>query len=281
MPEGHTLHALARDLAAAFAGTRPRITSPQGRFTDGAALLDGHRLVRALAHGKHLLVEFDHEAWLNVHLGLIGTFAVTRFARALPEADWDGLPRIGAVRLRLVNSHAVADLRGPTLCAVISPAEAASVIGRLGPDPLAPDADPEPGWVKLQRSRRSLAELLMDQSVLAGVGNVYRSEVLFRNRLNPFTPGVEVRRHSWQAVWDDLVMLMPLGMALGQIVTVAEQVETARTGHASSGQVPPMPRMSYVYKRAGEPCRDCGSRIRTQVLAGRNLFWCGRCQRRR
>ena len=281
MPEGHTLFALARDLDAAFAGTRPRVSSPQGRFEDGAALLDGHEVIRATAHGKHLLVEYDHDVWLNVHLGLIGTFTVNRFARPLPRADWDGVPRTGAVRLRMVNENHVADLRGPTLCAVITADEAAAVLGRLGPDPLKPDADPDRGWTKLHRSRRSLAELLMDQSVVAGVGNVYRSEILFRHRLSPFTPGVEVRRRSWQAIWGDLVGLMPLGVVSGQIFTVAEQVDAARVELAASGTISPRPRMSYVYKRAGEACRVCGSRVRTRVLAGRNLFWCGRCQRRK
>jgi len=280
MPEGHTLFALARDLDAAFADTRPRVSSPQGRFEAGAAVLDGQKVVRAIAHGKHLLVEFGNEAWLNVHLGLIGKFTVTRFARPLPRADWDGVPRTGAVRLRLVNAHHVADLRGPTLCAVITADEAAAVLGRLGPDPLKPDTDPELGWTKLHRSRRSLAELLMDQSVIAGVGNVYRSEVLFRNRLSPFTAGIDVKRRSWQAIWADLVALMPLGVASGQILTVAEQVEAARTELAERGIVEAGPRRYYVYKRAGEPCRVCGSKIRTEVLAGRNLFWCGRCQRR-
>ncbi len=280
MPEGHTLFALARDLHEAFAGTRPRVTSPQGRFAEGAALLDGQEVVRAVAHGKHLLVEFGNEAWLNVHLGLIGTFRITRFTRPLPRQDWDGVPHTGAVRLRMVNERQVADLRGPTRCVVITADDAAAVLGRLGPDPLKPDADPERGWARLHRSRRSLAELLMDQTVLAGVGNVYRCEVLFRCRLNPFTSGVDLRRRSWQAIWSDLVALMPLGVASGRIITVAEQVELAQAELDETGRVSPPEWMSYVYKRAGQPCRMCGSRVRTQVLAGRNLFWCGRCQRR-
>lgn len=281
MPEGHTLHALARDLHEAFAGTRPRVSSPQGRFAEGAAVLDGHRVVRALAHGKHLLVEFDHEVWLNVHLGLIGKFSVTRFARPLPPTAWDDVPWTGQVRLRMVNQRGLADLRGPTLCAVITGDEAAAVIGRLGPDPLQPGADLDRGWARVHRSRRTLAELLMDQTVLAGVGNVYRSEVLFRLRLSPFTPGVDVRRASWQAIWAELLDLMPLGVASGRILTVTAQVEAARAELAASGSITPMPRMSYVYKRAGEPCRVCGARVRTQLVGGRNLFWCGRCQRRR
>jgi endonuclease VIII len=281
MPEGHTLHALARDLAAAFAGTAPLVCSPQGRFADGARLLDGHRVIGARAIGKHLLVEFDGERWLNVHLGLIGKFGITRFPEPLPEQQWPALPHSGQVRLRLVNARHVADLRGPTLCAVITSEQAAALTGRLGPDPLQPGADPAPAWDRIRRSRRSLAELLMDQSVLAGIGNVYRCEILFRHRLNPFTPGVDVKPRSWQAIWSDLVELMPLGVAGGQILTLPDQVAAAREELAATGSLTPPERAHAVYRRAGEPCLECGSRIRTQLLAGRNLFWCGRCQRRR
>ncbi len=284
MPEGHTLRALADDLNASFAGTRPRVSSPQGRFDDAAALLDGTVLIRAHAHGKHLLVEFDGERWVNVHLGLIGKFTVTRFARPLPRESWDGVPRTGAVRLRLVNADAVADLRGPTVCALITPEEARAIMGRLGPDPLrdaGDDAAPARALTRIHRSRRSIAELLMDQSIIAGVGNVYRSEILFRHRLSPFTAGVDVKPRSWQGVWADLVELMPLGVASGQILTLPEQVAAATEDLAAGGAVRVMPREYAVYKRTGLPCRVCGSRVGTRVVAGRNLFWCGRCQRRR
>jgi endonuclease-8 len=275
MPEGHTLFALARDLHAAFAGTRPTVTSPQGRFVEGAAQLSGRELLAATSRGKHLLLEFAGERWLHVHLGLIGTFTVD-------ERAWTAeAPVVGAVRLRLATPEHVADLRGPTLCAVETPDEVAAVLDRLGPDPLRPDADPERAWRRISRSSRPLAELLMDQAVLAGVGNVYRSEVLFRHRLSPFTEGRLVRRASWRLVWDDLVRLMPLGVATGRIVTVESQVLEVEAA-LGRGEVPRLEeRTSAVYRRAGEPCQVCGSRIRTRVVAGRNLFWCGRCQRRR
>ena len=121
----------------------------------------------------------------------------------------------------------------------------------------------------------------MDQSVLAGVGNVYRCEVLFRQRVDPFRPGREIRRTTWDAIWLDLVDLLPMGVATGRIVTVAEQVEEVRAAIADGSVERLDERLSYVYRRQGEACRVCGSRVRTQVVAGRNLFWCGRCQRRR
>jgi endonuclease-8 len=275
MPEGHTLFALARDLHAAFAGTCPRVSSPQGRFAAGAALLDGRELVAATSWGKHMFAEFAGDAWLHVHLGLIGTFTVDERACA------GEVPVVGQVRLRLSTPEHVGDLRGPNLCAVVTPEQVQAVTSRLGPDPLRPDADPELAWRRVSRSGRTIAELLMDQSVVAGVGNVYRCEVLFRQRVDPFRPGREVRRRTWDAVWADLVDLMPLGVATGRIVTVAEQVAQVKVDLARGELDPLEERTSLVYRRAGEPCRVCGSRVRTRVVAGRNLFWCGRCQRRR
>jgi endonuclease-8 len=275
MPEGHTLFALARDLDTAYRGTQPTATSPQGKFEAGAALLSGRTFVHSTSWGKHLFAEFEGDAWLHVHLGLIGTFTID-------DRSYAGeVPVVGQVRLRLATPEHVADLRGPNLCAVITPEQVEAVTARLGPDPLRPDPDPDIGWRKISRSTKSIAELLMDQSVLAGVGNVYRSEVLFRQRVDPFRPGREIRRSTWDAIWLDLVDLLPLGVATGKIVTVAEQVDQVRREVAAGVADRLEERTSYVYKRLGEPCRVCGSRIRTQVVAGRNLFWCGRCRRRR
>ena len=275
MPEGHTLFALARDLDRAFAGTSPEASSPQGRFAAGAALLSGREFVHATSWGKHLFAEFDGDAWLHVHLGLIGTFTIDQVSYA------GELPVVGQVRLRLATSEHVADLRGPNLCAVITPEQVEAVRSGLGPDPLHPDPDPEVAWRRIARSSKGIGELLMDQSVLAGVGNVYRCEVLFRQRVNPFRPGREIRRSTWDALWLDLVQLLPLGVATGRIVTVAEQVEQVQAALAAGRSARLGERIFYVYKRKGEPCLVCGSRVRSQVVAGRNLFWCGRCQRRR
>ncbi|MGV1007603.1 MAG: Fpg/Nei family DNA glycosylase [Dermatophilaceae bacterium] len=291
MPEGHTLHRLAGALNAAYAGTVPEVSSPQGRFASGASMLGGRRFVEASAWGKHLFVEFAGEAYLHVHLGLIGTFEVTAYD------GYAGLPPPqGQVRLRMVGSGVVADLRGATLCEVVTPEQVDDVVSRLGPDPLRADADPEPAWQRVHSSNRMIGELLMDQAVLAGVGNVFRCEVLFRHRIDPVRPGRQLRRSTWDSIWQDLLLLMPIGVRLGQIVTMADQVDDAVLGAYDAHAVPalggvvsawrPNPqgaleRRFYVYQRQGQPCHVCGSRVRSRVLAGRNLYWCGRCQRRR
>ena len=305
MPEGHTTHALAARLERAFAGSSVAVSSPQGRFEDGAALLDGLTLVGASAWGKHLFVQFEGERWLNVHLGLIGKFSVMRHhADPCPDAAPSTHPRTtgmpegqvpvqGQVRLRLLNDTWVGDLRGPTVCAVVAPEQVDEIQARLGPDPLRPDADPDRALRRIIRSAKPIAELLMDQAVLAGVGNVYRCEVLFRHRVDPFRPGREIRPTTWHANWDDLTTLMPLGVAFGQILTMDDQVADALTEVADGSAAAHtaavtgarlgdrFERRFYLYQRTGEPCRTCGATVRTQLVAGRNLFWCGRCQRRR
>ena len=272
MPEGHTLHRLATALDEAFAGEEVRASSPQGRFAESAALLDGRVLGAAEAYGKHLFVSFDDDV-VHVHLGLYGRFDVHRDVTEVPDP-------VGQVRLRLVTSDdsgaAYADLRGATACELLTPPERDAVLARLGPDPLRPDADPGLAWERIRRSRAPIGGLLMDQSVVAGIGNVYRAELLYRHRVDPFRPGRTLRVGQWQAMWDDLVELMADGVRTGRIDTVRPDDLTdaelsqrgRRRGH------------SYVYRRAGDPCRVCGTRVRTQELQTRNLYWCGRCQRR-
>ncbi|TDE94766.1 Fpg/Nei family DNA glycosylase [Occultella glacieicola] len=293
MPEGHTIHALAGRLNRAFAQEQVRASSPQGRFAGGAQILDRRVLVEAGAWGKNLFVEFDGDVWLHVHLGLIGVFPVVPLPVDLRGLDPSELPTSGAVRLRIAGHGHVADLRGPMTCALVAPGEIAALTGRLGPDPLRPDADPDLGWAKVSRSARPVAELLMDQAVVAGVGNVYRCEVLFRHRVDPMRPGKEIRRSTWRAIWDDLVRLLPLGVIYHQILTMDDQIEAAEAEIAAGEALrhtadltgerlgDHFERRFFLYKRTGEPCLVCGSKVRAKPLAGRTLYWCGRCQRRR
>lgn len=273
MPEGHTLHRLARDLHGTFAGQVVEVSSPQGRFGAGAALLTDHQLVEARAHGKHLFVEFAGERILHVHLGLIGTFTIDSAAYVGEQ------PVVGQVRCRIATDEHVADLRGPMTCAVITPEQEDAVHAKLGPDPLR-DTDGGPAWERIHRSRKSIAALLMEQDVLAGVGNVYRCEVLHRHQINPATPGERLKRASWDLIWADLRRLLPLGVATSRIVTVDEQIEQVESALAKGEDVHLTERTSYVYKRTGHECDRCGSQVRAKDVAGRTLYWCGNCQRR-
>lgn len=266
MPEGHTLHRLATELSTAFGDRAVASSSPQGRFIDGAALVDGRVLTGAEAWGKHLLVAFDGLVdQVHVHLGLYGSWVIG-----------PARPVVGQVRWRLANATATADLRGPTACEFLDPGAVDSLLARLGPDPLRADADLDRAWRRLSTSRTSVAALLMDQRVLAGVGNVYRAELLFRHRVDPDTPGRELDHSIWSAMWADLVGLMRAGERTGRIDTVRAEHEPEAMGREPrvddhGGEV-------YVYRRADLPCLVCGTPISRRVLAGRNLFWCPGCQ---
>ncbi|MFH8450606.1 Fpg/Nei family DNA glycosylase [Streptomyces fungicidicus] len=272
MPEGHTIHRLAQDYAAAFAtGTPLRVTSPQGKFADAAALLDRTPLHTTDAHGKHLFLGFggpEPAEWVHIHLGLFGK--VTFGPAPVP-------PPTDTVRLRLADDLSYVDLRGPTTCALITDREKRAVHDRLGPDPLRADADPDPAYRRISRSRTTIAALLMDQKVIAGVGNVYRAEVLFRHRVDPYRAGRDITRAQWDAIWADLVALMREGVR-------DNRIDTVRPEHTPEAMGRP-PRVDdhggevYVYRRANLPCHLCGGEIRTAGLAARNLFWCPACQR--
>ncbi|MFC0005940.1 Fpg/Nei family DNA glycosylase [Micromonospora siamensis] len=277
MPEGHTIHRLAARHARLFAGRRVHAASPQGRFAEGAARLDGTVLQGTEAYGKHLLHHHAGELTLHVHLGLYGK--VTDGAGAPP-------PPVGQVRLRLTSEGSAAapgdahwlDLRGPTACELLTPPEVAALRARLGPDPLRADADPQRAYARIRRSPTPLAALLLDQSVVAGTGLIFVTEALFRAGLAPTLPGRDLTPAGWRDLWADLVALMTLAVERGRIDTVRDAHLPAAMGRAArvdrhGGEV-------YVYRRPGAPCHVCGTDVSRGELAGRNLYWCATCQAR-
>jgi endonuclease VIII len=265
MPEGHTIHRQARAHTLAFGGHEIEASSPQGRFEAGAHLLSGHVLRKVEPYGKHLLYRFEGlTERLHIHLGLYGKFA----SGALPAPA----PR-GALRLRLTGNGNFSDLRGPTACELMLPAEITELLARLGPDPLRLRADPALAYRRLSASRVAVGALLMDQKVLAGVGNVYRAEILYRAGIAPHRPGREVSEAEFLRLWQDLVTLMRAGVKSGRIVTT----EPADRPPGQQRR-PTRDASHYVYRRTGLPCRRCGTPVRTEVMVGRNLFWCPVCQ---
>ena len=278
MPEGHVIHRLADEFTRIFGTHRLHITSPQGRFATEAELVDGSRLERAEAFGKHLFLHFDaasDEHIIYIHLGLIGHL---RFEDR--EKVW------GQIRVRIETldddgssedtTNLAANLRGPQWCRLITDEEYAIAVGKIGEDPIRDDANPRQVWAKVQRSKRSIGSLLMDQKLFAGVGNIYRAEVLFRHQQSPFTPGNAIDRSVFFAMWEDLVALMRQGVVDGEINTVRDE-HTPEVMHRPArddehgGEV-------YVYRRAGDDCYVCGSDIAMKAYEGRNLFWCPTCQ---
>ena len=266
MPEGHVIHRLADALTGTFGGRPVAVSSPQGRFD--AAPLDGAVLERGEAVGKHLFIDFATGDVVHIHLGLIGKLNLEPYA-----------PPRGQVRLRIDDGVTAADLRGPQWCRTLTPAERDAVVEASGPDPLRAEADPGKGYARLRRSGKPIAALLMDQRVAAGVGNIFRAEVLYRHRLDPTVPGNRIDERTWMVLWQDLVGLMNYAVEQGRIDTVRDV-----HGPEAQGRDPRVDRHGgevYVYRRAGQACLVCGAQVRTAMLEGRNLYWCPRCQRRR
>lgn len=323
MPEGHSVHRIARQFAVNFVGHRVAVSSPQGRFAADATRIDGRVMTDAKAVGKQMFLEFDNGLWLRVHLGLYGAWDFAGDISIDPTiasangrmgqtnqrgTDLDpildsagenslhsiGAPRrtrlrmaesekvepeimsfppepIGQVRVRLLTDTAVADLRGPTACEVLDPAEVDAVIAKLGPDPQVDDGPAaEERFVSIvKRKPTSIALLLMDQSVVSGIGNVYRAELLFRARQNPHTPGKQVPEDTVRALWRDWVHLLRIGVETGQMMTMDDLDEDSyRKAMASRDD------RHWVYKREGLPCRVCGTNIVMEELGGRKLYWC-------
>lgn len=296
MPEGHALHRLAGAVDTGLGGRVLRATSPQGRFEAGAARLDAQRLVAVRAHGKHLLASFApagaptgddgrrhrrarsavaaDEQVLHVHLGLYGKVAV---------GEDDIPPERGALRLRMVAEPQVPDgprpwfeLRGPTACELLEPDEVVALEARLGPDPLlTADAQARARFVaNITRSRSAVGGLLMRQDLVAGIGNIYRCELLFRAGVDPLTPGRDVPDAVLAAAWDDLVVLMRSGVRAGRIVTTRPQDRLDAAGHRTRSREGD----GYVYHRTGLPCRVCATPVEGGEMVGRTIFWCPRCQ---
>jgi endonuclease VIII len=322
MPEGHSVHRIARQFGLHFVGKTVTASSPQGRFAAGAAQISGRELLQAKAIGKQMFLEFDNALWLRVHLGMYGawdfagdftadatiasaggrigqtnqrgTFSddaeasnasigaprKTRLRMAESEkegVELDTFPPepIGQVRVRLLTDTTVADLRGPTACEVLRSDEVQVVIDKLGPDPLVDDpVAGEQRFVDRVRTKSTpIGLLLMDQSVVAGIGNVYRAEMLFRARLDPHKPGKLVPEEQLRALYQDWTVLLARGVQLGQMMTMdGLSPDDYQAALASRDD------RHWVYHRTGEPCRVCGTPIVVEMAAGRKLYYCPKDQ---
>lgn len=297
VPEGQAIHRLARIVSGFLAGRVVAASSPQGRFAEGAARLDGLTAFHAQAWGKHFFMPFaesrtptaepllgdDGPAWLHVHLGLYGRWSFSG-PRATDVAgaglrgggNAAAVPEPGAtVRLRLEAEDLAADLTGPARCEAFDGQGVRAVLARLGPDPVRNEPGDRERFVTTIRSRRAaVGQLILDQSIAAGPGNIYRADCLFRTGISPLTPGGEVSPERLGALWDDLAATMADDVDSGVIRTVPPDLrpEPVPEGDEEAGRF-------AVYHRTGRPCLRCGTTIVEKDLVGRRLFWCPGCQR--
>lgn len=259
MPEGHTIHHIAAIHKQTLTNHRLRVTSPQGRFAKEAIILDNQHLLRVEAYGKNLFYHWEKGGIVHVHLGLAGRWSLHENPPPPPAPD-------SVERLRLCSGEHTAILRGPMRCAQIDETDRQGILARLGPDPIRDDADPELAWHRFHKTTRAVGAVIMDQSVFAGVGNIYRSEVLFIHGLHPTTPARLVSQAAFAQIWASLKKLMRLAVADNRIVTV-EAMERKRKR--------PMRRF-YVYRE--ESCMKCRGAVDAWRIGNRAVFACPVCQ---
>ncbi|MDH5422924.1 MAG: Fpg/Nei family DNA glycosylase [Acidimicrobiia bacterium] len=265
MPEGHVTHRNVRLQTAALGLDQPiRARSPQGRFREGAALLDGRALESLEAHGKHLFYRWEGDLGLHVHLGLIGKFQIHRGPAPTPTP---------ATRLVLESSAASVFLAGPMVCDVITPGEEQAIRGVLGPDPISMPRRGHQFVERLGRKRVPVGAALLDQSVIAGIGNVYRAELLFLAGIHPARPANEVTADEARSLWKLAVTELRRGVELGDILTVKPHDigVRSRVGLTREEGV-------YAYQREDLPCHRCGTPIRLSAAAARKIWHCPSCQ---
>jgi formamidopyrimidine-DNA glycosylase len=319
MPEGHSVHRIARQFQRNFAGKRCQITSPQGRFGD-ARLVDGQVMTRAYAVGKHLFLDFESGNTLHVHLGIYGAWdfagdveldatassAAGRMGQTagtgtVVGAHEDSLASIGAprrtrlrigeteqhvnaaavfppnpigqVRARILTADTVADLRGPTVCEVVDRTRVAEIRDDLGPDPLVDKRGETRFLERMARTGTPIGRALMNQKIVAGIGNVYRAEMLFRANLSPYISAKTLPDETLRALWNDWVQLLGIGVKTGQMLTMDGL--TAREKRAALAN---REDRHWVYRRAGQPCRVCGTDIVMDIMEARKLYFCPLCQ---
>lgn len=301
MPEGHTVHRVARLFDSVFVSRVLQASSPQGRFASGAAAISGRTLISAEAVGKQLFLGFDNDSVVRVHLGIYGAWDVMtthddptvsaavsslgaprsryrRFGESEGDRDAPDIfppEPVGQVRLRLLADDVVADLRGPTACEVLTPEGAMAIRSRLGPDPLIDKGakGEEIFATRLLATKRPIGAVLMDQSVVSGIGNVYRAEILFRHRLDPYRPAASHERSTVSALWKDWAHLLADGVKTGVMVTRSDLDAAGRKKALRSST-----NRYYVYKREGKACVVCGNDVAMDIMVTRKLYYCPHCQ---
>ena len=259
MPEGDTVWRACQRLNEVLAGrvlTRCELRVPTLAATD----LTGVGVREVVSRGKHQLFRLDNELTLHTHLRMDGTWRIFQTGRR-----WSGGPEFEIRTVLVTKDHSAVGYRLPVV-ELVSTAEEDSVVGHLGPDLLGPGWDPNEAVRRIAAApERSIGEALLDQRNLAGIGTFYRAELLFLQGIHPRTPVGKVPN-------------------LRRVVQRGQQLLYAnrwRAEQSTTGDLRPN-RRAYVFERPGQPCRRCGTLIKTEEFgpAGqeRRSYWCPRCQ---
>ena len=282
MPEGDTIHRAAQTLHQALSGrTVTTFTSVFPHLTriDDTTPLAGRVVERVEARGKHLLMWFSGDLVLRTHMRMHGSWHIYR-----PGERWQRPRHEMRVVIETDAFHAV----GFTIpVAELTPArelERTGPLQQIGPDLLADDFDAEDAVARLrERADVEIADALLDQRALAGIGNVYKSEVLFAAKMSPFARVSDVSNEQLSAIVSIATRFLRAnvpGKTPGHSQAQDTDAIVTYTGlRRTTGRADPSARL-WVYGRAGKPCRRCGTAIsrRKQGANARSTYWCARCQ---
>jgi endonuclease-8 len=275
MPEGDSIFRTARTLERALAGHRvTRFESVFPRLTriDDDRPLRGRTVERVEARGKHLLIWFSGDLVLRTHLRMNGSWHIYR-----PGERWFRPHHEMRIVIETDAMVAVAFNVPVAEFATAATLTETAALRELGPDLLSSTFAPEDAVTRiLAREEMAIADALLDQSALAGIGNIYKCEVLFIGRVNPFAAVRDLTR-------DDVERLVAIAgrlMRANVAETAPGGMRTYRGLRRTTGRMDPGARF-WVYGRGGKPCRRCGTPIqrRKQGPHARTTYWCPTCQR--
>jgi formamidopyrimidine-DNA glycosylase len=231
--------------------------------TDFERRLTGRRIRDIARRGKYLLFDLDAGEWLVVHLGMSGSLEVKATTMLAPH-DHVSL-HLDAGSIIVFN-----DPRRFGLMRLVGDAELASLTN-TGPDPITEEWNGARLRALVRGRQRPIKNILMDQTLIAGIGNIYANEILHLARVRPRRRGHTLRQRELDAIADAIRVVLTDAVRLG-----GSSISDFRDGDGKPGYF----QLHFrVYDRDGEPCRDCGATIRRIVLVGRSSFYCPQCQR--
>ncbi|KAJ8905484.1 hypothetical protein NDN08_001991 [Rhodosorus marinus] len=262
MVEGHQVHRVAISHRKRLLNSVVGASSPNGKFADGASAISGKTLARIEAHGKNLFYFFGNDekprsdlVVVHIHFGMSGRFTLFNAPGPEPGAN---------VRLKLTSSNTEAYLSS-MICQHGGLELYDEKVNKLGEDPLREDAMSERFWEKIQSSKKSIGLMLMDQTAIAGVGNIYRAEILFRAGIHPEQPSHTLSREQFERVWRESVLLLQRGVKTGSILTVDP-----------AENLPEPWKRRYIYNHS--ECPRCHGVIRSWEISKRRAYACETCQ---
>ncbi len=293
MVEGHSVHRIASRFRSSLVGKKFSATSPNGRFVEGAHAIDGKVLSRMEAVGKNLFAFFSSSSHdddggggsssaggceedddglvvVHVHFGMSGMWAM--FNTTTEEPDVKRTTRLRLEEI-IVSSSPPAQKKICTHLSAMTVTHGdyslyTSKKAALGEDPLRPDANPDRLFDKVIKSKKSIGQLIMDQSFFAGPGNIYRAEILFLAGVYPTTTGNNLDRPTFDKIWKASVQLLRRGYDTGSILTVDANVDP---NLAARGE------RRYIYNQSR--CARCSGKVSSWNMSGRTCYACeGGCQ---